>query len=356
MTTIPHIGQQMVEPQLETRAPAAAGGLVDQFGRVFDYLRIAVTDRCNLRCIYCMPEEGIDFARNEQLLSRAEILRVIRIAARLGVRKIRYTGGEPLLRKDILELIRGASQTPGIDSIQLTTNGIFLTDQAAELRQAGLDGVNISLDTLDAAKFLKITRRTGVAQVLAGMRAALETGFSSVKINVVAMRGFNDDELGDFVALTKDAPITVRFIELMPFDAHQIWKTGRYFGFEMIRKNLMNLFPDLNTVSGSATEGVVFQAPGHAGKVAIIPSYTRSICSTCNRVRLTADGQIRNCLYSTTEHDLRAVLRGGGTDEDVAQLLKTAMWLKLKDGWDAQNEHDPGVSHHERESMTQIGG
>lgn len=329
---------------------------MDQFGRVFDYLRIAVTDRCNLRCIYCMPEEGVDFARNEQLLSRPEILRVIRIAARLGVRKIRYTGGEPLLRKDILELIQGAAQTPGIDSIQLTTNGIFLTDRAVELRQAGLDGVNISLDTLDAAKFLKITRRTGVAQVLAGMRAALEAGFSSVKINVVAMRGFNDDELGDFVALTREAPITVRFIELMPFDAHQIWKTGRYFGAKLIHEHLLALFPELPTVTGSATEGMIFQVPGHTGKVAIIPSYTRSICSNCNRVRLTADGQIRNCLYSTTEHDLRAVLRDGGTDEDVAQLLKSAMWLKLKDGWDAQNEHDPGVVHHERESMTQIGG
>ncbi|MEE9162652.1 MAG: GTP 3',8-cyclase MoaA [Candidatus Neomarinimicrobiota bacterium] len=340
-------------PLLAPRRPL----LVDRFSRTFTYMRVAVTDRCQLRCIYCMPESGIEFTPSDRLLSEAEILRVVRVAASLGVTKVRFTGGEPLLRRDIAGLLRGAARTPGIRSVNLTTNGLLLKDRALELLQAGLTGVNISLDTLDEAKFVKMTRREGVGQVLAGLEAALASGIPNVKLNVVALQGFNDSELGDFGLLTRDAPITVRMIELMPFDAHQIWKTGRHMHAEKIKAVLDGLYPELESAVGTATEEHIFRIPGHLGKLAIIPAYTRSLCGSCNRIRLTADGSIRNCLYSDDEYDLRSRMRAGAADEELANLLKGAMLNKHGDGWAAQKASlvaGPGTQH--RDSMTQIGG
>ena len=332
--------------------------LQDRFGRVFDYLRIAVTDRCNLRCVYCMPEEGVNFAAREKLLRTGEILRLIGVASQLGVRKIRYTGGEPLVHKDIVALVGGAAQTPGIETVHLTTNGMLLRDLAGPLRQAGLYGLNVSLDTLDAERFQKCTRRPGIETVLAGLDEALELDFPSIKINVVALRGFNDDELRGFAALTRRAPITVRFIELMPFDAHQIWRSGYFVSTETLLARFNELFPNCEVAAGSATESRIFQIPGHAGRVAFIPSYTRSLCSDCTRIRLTADGQIRNCLYSEKEFGLRDHLRNGGSDEDLVRVLKQAMWEKLEDGQAAQRQawERRGKNGGTRESMTQIGG
>lgn len=331
------------------------GPIVDRFGRTFDYLRIAVTDACNLRCVYCMPEEGVAFAPREELLTTDEIGRVLGIAAGLGVSKIRFTGGEPLVRKDIVELVGAASSTEGIERVHLTTNGLLLHKHAAALRDAGLTGVNVSLDTLDAARFLKITRRTGLDAVMDAIRLAVATPFASVKVNVVAMRDFNDDELHAFLALTRELPITVRFIELMPFDAHQIWKTGKFFHSDWIVDALRAQQPDLEDATGSRTEHRVFRVPGHAGKVAVIPAYTRSLCGACNRVRLTADGKIRSCLYAEDETDVRGALRTGASDEDVAAIFRRAMWAKHRDGWSAQRAGEgPGGQH--RDSMTQIGG
>lgn len=334
----------------------SSGPIVDHHGRTFTYLRIALTERCNLRCIYCMPEVGVDFVSSERLLTPQEIYRIIGVAAQLGVNKIRFTGGEPLLRKDLPDIISSTCDIPGIDSIQITTNGIYLGDQATALRAAGASGVNISLDTLVPEKFQEITRRGGLADVLAGLDAALSAGFESVKLNVVAMRGFNVDELPDFVDLGREKGITVRFIELMPFDAHQIWKTGQFYGAEHIREDLKKAFPDMIPDQGSTTEESVFRLPNSEGKFAIIPAYTRSICRNCNRIRLTADGQIRNCLFSTAEYDLIGLLRGGCDDEDIAMQLRTALGQKLVDGWAAQQEDDPYETHHFRDSMTQIGG
>jgi cyclic pyranopterin phosphate synthase len=332
--------------------------LQDRFGRVFDYLRIAVTDRCNLRCVYCMPEEGVDFAAHETLLRTEEILRLIGVASQLGVRKIRFTGGEPLVHKDIVALVGGAAQTPGIQTVHLTTNGVFLRGLAGSLRRAGLYGLNISLDTLHAERFQKCTRRAGIEAVLAGLDEALELDFPSVKINVVALRGFNDDELRGFAALTQRAPITVRFIELMPFDAHQIWRSGHFASTETLVKLFRELYPNCEVAEGSSTEHRIFQIPGHAGRVAFIPSYTRSLCGSCTRIRLTADGQIRNCLYSEKEYGLRDLLRNGGSDDEVARVLRQAMWEKLEDGRTAQRQawERRGKNGSARESMTQIGG
>jgi cyclic pyranopterin phosphate synthase len=341
-------------------APSETTGdtIRDRFGRVFDYLRIAVTDRCNLRCVYCMPESGVDFARHDRLLRTNEILRVIRVASKLGVGKVRYTGGEPLVRNDILKLVEGAVQTPGIRSVHLTTNGMLLPALAKPLRRAGLHGVNVSLDTLDPERFSRCTRRTGLEQVLAGLEEVLALRFPSVKVNVVAMRGFNDDEMSAFVELTREAPITVRFIELMPFDASQIWRTGRFLSMEKMLAGFTQLYPQREVVDGSSTEHMTFRLPGCAGSVAFIPSYTRDFCNDCTRIRLTADGRIRNCLYSEEEFGILGHLRQGGTDEDIAQTLKDAMWAKPEDGRAAQQQASTrqGPDGRIRESMAQIGG
>ena len=327
------------------------GGLIkDQYGRTFDYVRIAVNERCNLRCVYCMPEEGVDFLPQNDLLTTDEIMRLISVLTENGVKKIRFTGGEPLLHKEIVSLV-GFAANVGVKSIHLTTNGLLLEKVAKPLLDAGLTGINISLDTLDHQKFVEITRREGVEKVIDGLNLALSMEFRSVKMNVVFMRDFNHMEIGDFVELTREKPLTVRFIELMPFDAHQIWKTGKFFGAELIEKEIRQLYPNVRTDNGSATEHRIFKVPGYVGKVGIIPAFTRSLCGKCNRIRVTADGKIRNCLYSDDEFDLKGLIRNGATDMEIGKEIRHAMWMKPKDGWVAQRQGDHG-----RESMTQIGG
>ena len=326
--------------------------LVDQFGRTFDYLRIAVNERCNLRCMYCMPEEGVRFNQSYALLQTEEIIRVISIVARLGVNKIRFTGGEPLLNKDIVKLVKITSQIPGINSVHLTTNGTLLTEKINDLKSANLSGLNISLDTLNKEKFERITRRTGLDTVINSIYSALEAGIPNVKINVVMIRGINDDELADFAELTRSSQVTVRFIELMPFDSHQIWKTGHFMGVEFGLKRLLERYDKLEPAHGSSTEHQIFNIAGYKGKIALIPSYTRNMCTNCSRVRLTADGKIRNCLYSDKEYNILELLRNGTSDDHLKSIFKSAMWTKLKDGWEAQYTQKTN----NRESMTQIGG
>ncbi len=334
--------------------------LQDTFGRTFDYVRIAITEKCNLRCTYCMPEEGVDFKNGEQILTADEILRTINVLAGMGVKKVRFTGGEPLVRKDIVKLVEGAANTPGIKSVHLTTNGIIFPKYAQQLRDAGLTGVNISLDTFDPKKFKDITRRDGEEKVLAAIRHAIEVGFPRVKVNAVIMRGFNDGEMKLFTELTKDMPVTVRFIEFMPFDAHQIWETGEYFlSAESMIKYLKETYPDIELASGTRTEHHIFQVPGYAGKIAIIPAFTRSLCGNCSRIRLTADGGIRNCLYSDQEYSLRDLLRQGCTDDDIVATFRKAFHEKARDGFESKKRSASKVStikFEGRVSMTQIGG
>ncbi len=323
----------------------------DQFGRTFNYLRIALNEHCNLRCIYCMPEDGIFFRTEEKLLSSEEIYRVVKLFSNLGVTKIRFTGGEPLLRRDLPNLIQYAKYTAGIDSIHLTTNGLLLGKNIETLENSGLSGINISLDTLKPEKFRAITRRDGLKLVLDGFEKAVQSTIQSIKLNMVAMRDFNNDELMDFVELTKENDITVRFIELMPFDSHQIWKTGKFYGADHIVADLKKQIPDLEIVDGTRTEHHVFQVNGYRGKVAVIPSYSRTLCDGCNRIRITADGKLLNCLYSQEETNLRDAMRVGKMDKRLEEMIKNTMWKKFQDGWDAQR---CGKDH--RESMTQIGG
>ena len=329
----------------------SASPIIDRFGRTFNYLRLALNEQCNLRCIYCMPEEGIEFRPEDKLLSTEEIFRLIELASQMGVSKIRLTGGEPLLRKDLVPIIQFANSLDGIDSIHVTTNGLLLSKYIHELESAGLSGINISLDTLEQNKYKTITRRDGLKSVLDGLDKAIKSSIQSIKLNVVAMRDFNDDELMDFVALTKENDITVRFIELMPFDSHQIWKTGKFYGADHIVSDLKNQVEELNPIDGSRTEHYIFRVNDYKGKVAVIPAYSRSLCGECNRLRITADGKLLNCLYSQDETNLRDAMREGKTLVEIEDMIRNTMKKKYKDGWEAQNQDNDN-----RESMTQIGG
>lgn len=337
--------------------------LQDRFGRTFDYVRIAVTEKCNLRCTYCMPEEGVALQEKSAVITTPEIQRTVETLAKMGVRKVRYTGGEPLVRKDIVDIIANTANTPGVKAVHLTTNGLLFPKYAEDLLKAGLTGVNISLDSLTEEKFETITRRTGLAQVLESIRIAQDIGIPTVKVNIVLMRGFNEDELYDFCQMTKDQRITVRFIEFMPFDAHQIWESGEHFASAAnLVDQIEKFYPGIKTASGTRTEHHIFQAPGYMGKIAVIPAFTRSLCGNCSRIRLTSDGKIRNCLYSDDEFDLRAVLRSeGGTEEDIISLFRKAFGEKHRDGFEAKKQSsekkvDVGDIGKSRTSMTQIGG
>jgi len=343
--------RQQTQPLNGSQGITAQSSIKDQFGRTFNYLRIAVNEHCNLRCIYCMPEEGIHFRTEEKLLKTEEICRIIEIMSGMGVSKIRFTGGEPLLRKDLPELIQFANDTDGVESIHLTTNGLLLDKHIKKLEDTGLTGINISLDSLNPEKFKKITRRDSLDLVLNGLKKAIQSYIPSIKVNVVAMRDFNNDELLDFVQLTKENCITVRFIELMPFDSHQIWKTGKFYGADQIISDLKNQIGDLIPVEGSRTEHHIFKVKGHKGKVAVIPSYSRNLCGQCNRIRITADGKLLNCLYSQEETNIRDALRNNFTDEGIKKMIRDTIRKKYKDGWKAQNQGNKN-----RESMTQIGG
>ena len=325
--------------------------IVDKHNRSFNYLRLAVNEYCNLRCIYCMPEEGLPLRNKNELLSTKEIKKLIKISEQLGVSKIRFTGGEPLLRKDISELVKYAVNLNGIKSVNLTTNGILLNKYLEDLQLAGLSGINISLDTLRSDRFIKITRRNNLREVLDNIQLAIKSNIPSIKINVVAMRDFNHDELMDFVNLTIENDITVRFIELMPFDSHQIWKTGKFYKSKDILKDIQEKSDEIKLIDGSNTEYHALQIQGAKGKVAIIPSYTRSLCGKCNRIRITADGKLLNCLYSEDGFNLKTIIKNGGSDEELRSIILKSFLNKYKDGWLAQNS-----SENQRESMSQIGG
>lgn len=329
--------------------------LEDRHGRRLNYARIALTERCNLRCRYCMPEAGVAFQAPDKLMSDDEVRRLIGVLAGLGVSKLRFTGGEPTLRKGLPGLV-AVARTAGIARVYLTTNGLLLHHYVDELQAAGLAGVNISLDTLRPERFASITRRDGFLQTLNNIYLALEKGFASVKLNVVVMRGVNDDEIGAFCELTRAHNVTVRFIEFMPFDAHQMWADGDYLvRAKDIVGRLYSQYHELVAVSGSETEHYHYRISGYRGSVAVIPAFTRALCRNCNRLRITADGQVRNCLYSETDYDLRELMRSGASDSQLAERVHQAVAAKAIDGIEAR-ERSLATPHVSRISMTQIGG
>lgn len=303
--------------------------LIDGFNRPITYLRISVTDKCNLRCIYCMPEGGLPWLQREQILSYEEIVRIVQAAASLGVRTIRLTGGEPLVRRNLSRLVRAVASVPGIDDIALSTNGLLLEAQLDELVAAGLRRINLSLDTLRADRFYEIARREGLDAVLRAIDAALEAGLSPLKINCVVMRGKNDDELLDFAQLTQRRPIFVRFIEVMPVHENLGLQRDAYVSSDEILERIRAI-GELQPVCGPAGNGPAryFSFPGAAGAVGVISPLSHDYCERCNRVRLTADGRLRLCLFGDHALDLRSALRTGTTTDELASLLRSAMLIK----------------------------
>lgn len=303
------------------------GPLVDQFGRVVRKLRISVTDRCNFRCVYCMPED-VRFMPSEEHLTFDEIERVVRIMAPMGVRKLRLTGGEPLLRPDLDRLVARLTAVPGIESVGMTTNAFFLARQARALKEAGLQGINISLDTMDRDRFIQIARRDYLDQVFEGIRAAEEAGIAPIKINCVAMRGVNDQDIETFLRWARERPYVVRFIEFMPLDGDNIWERQMVFSAEEIleiARGVGDVVPEDNDPADPARR---YRFADGRGAFGIIASVTQPFCGHCDRVRLTADGKIRNCLFALEEHDLRDLLRGGASDAEIEQAIRHAVWVK----------------------------
>ncbi len=304
--------------------------LVDRFGRVHRDLRISVTDRCNIRCFYCMPAENVRFKPRSELLTFEEIERFVRVAAKLGIRKLRLTGGEPLVRHDLPRLIAKLAQTSGIEDIALTTNGLLLAEQAQALRDAGLQRLNISLDTLNPETFQRISRRDGFEKVLAGVSAAQQVGFDKIKLNAVAIKGLSEPDIVPLGRFAREHGLEMRFIEYMPLDADGNWDNGQVLAGEEIRRVLAAEIGPLEPlpVTNPSQPATDYQFLDGGGIVGFINPVTQPFCADCNRLRLTAEGQIRNCLFSTVEWDARALLRSGGEDCELMQLIRDCVAAK----------------------------
>jgi GTP 3',8-cyclase len=325
--------------------PAEVDMLVDGFGRSIDYLRVSVTDQCDLRCQYCRPQSMPLPSPLHDILTNGEMATIVRAAALLGIRKVRLTGGEPLLRHGIVELVALMAAIPGITDISLTTNAMHLAELAPQLAAAGLKRVNVSLDTLRPERFARITGVPGLERVLNGIAAATRAGLTPVKVNTVVMRGINDDEIGDFAALTVNDGWHVRFIEIMPIG--QTADTLLVSAAE-IRDRLPGITPD-NSITGFGPARM-YKLPGATGTIAIISPVTDHFCSGCNRLRLTADGKLRPCLLADGEVDLRTAVRSATAPDELAALIRQAVANK------PEHHHlDEGQSPHAR-TMTQIGG
>ncbi len=303
--------------------------LADQFNRPITYLRVSVTDRCNLRCVYCMPEAGLPWIPRADVLGFEEIESIVRAAASVGVRSIRLTGGEPLIRRDLPRLVARIAAIPGIEDIALSTNGLLLAEHARALRAAGLRRVNISLDTLHEDRFFAIARRPGLDRVLAGIDAAVAAGLGPIKLNCVVMRGQNDDELAAFAELTRTRPLFVRFIEVMPVLENAALQGSTYISAAEIIDRIRAGSP-LEPVAGPGGNGPAryYAFAGAAGAVGVISPLSHDYCQTCNRVRLSAAGRLRLCLFGDNEIDLRTPLRAGASCDDLAAIFRGAMFVK----------------------------
>jgi cyclic pyranopterin phosphate synthase len=294
--------------------------------RRINYLRLSVTDRCNLRCIYCMPEAGISYMPHGEILSYEEMLRIVDLSVQCGIRKVRLTGGEPFVRKGFIRFLERLSKMETLDEITLTTNGVFLKEYAAAIRECGICRINVSLDSLQPAKFSRITGRSYYETVWDGIREAEHLGFNPIKINVVAMRGVNDDEILDFARLTLEKPFHIRFIELMPVGENNSWRPDKFISIGEILgriETLGNLVPvESNPNDGPAER---FALEGGRGEIGLIGALSHHFCEKCNRLRLTAEGHLRGCLFSDQEIDLKAPLRAGRRDDHLLGLIKFAM-------------------------------
>ncbi len=334
--------------------PAAplSGPLLDTFGRLHSDLRISVTDRCNIRCFYCMPETGAEFAPASSLLSFTEIVRFAKTAVSLGISKIRITGGEPLLRPKLPELISALTKLDGVRDLALTTNAVLLARTARSLFDAGLRRLNVHLDTLDRERFRIITRRDDLEKVLAGIETARQIGFEVIKINAVAIKGLTEPDIIPFIRYARERKIEVRFIEFMPLDAQQIWSLNRVLTADEMIETLTNEFGPLTPVPDAdprapATE---YRFADHS-RVGFIASVSRPFCLNCNRLRLTADGKLRYCLFAREETDVRRLLHSEGSDQELEAAIRSTVWKK----WSGHDIHRSSFEPPQR-PMYSIGG
>ncbi|MGD9682991.1 MAG: GTP 3',8-cyclase MoaA [Candidatus Obscuribacterales bacterium] len=324
--------------------------LIDNYGRKHSYLRISVTDRCNLRCFYCMPAEGLVWKDRAELLTFEELERVCRVFVSMGIDKIRLTGGEPLMRRDLHVLIASLRRIEGLDVLAMTTNAALLSEHAGRIKRAGLTHLNISLDSLRPERFHRITGRDEHHRVMAGLEEALRLDFESIKLNVVAIAGVNDDEILDFVALTEDRRINVRFIEFMPFKNND-WKIDRVITYRQMIETIESRYSLSPLTSEASAVAKDFAVAGATGTVSFVSSMSDSFCSTCNRLRLTADGSIKSCLFYPAELNMKDRIRQGAADEEIAAMILEALAQKPE-------AHPPAeeIAAADNRAMIEIGG
>ena len=327
--------------------------LIDTFGRTHNNLRVSVTDRCNIRCFYCMPEDNPVFVQRREILTFEEIERFVGVAVRLGINKIRLTGGEPLVRRDLPVLVGKLAAIPEITDLALTTNGILLPELARPLYDAGLRRINVHLDTLDPAKFEQIVRRPGFERVLEGIFACKQLGYDPIKINAVAVRGLIEDDLVPLAQFGREHGMEVRFIEFMPLDADGKWQRDKVLFaadiLDRLSQEIALLVPAPDQDPRAPASEFVFS--DGVGRIGIIASVSRPFCMSCNRIRLTADGKLRNCLFALQEVDVKAILRGGGSDEDLIQIIRR----NVHDKWEGHEINTARFVKPER-TMHTIGG
>ncbi|HEU5200706.1 MAG TPA: GTP 3',8-cyclase MoaA [Ktedonobacterales bacterium] len=327
--------------------------LVDSYGRRIKSMRVSITDKCQFRCTYCMPAEGLPWLKKSEILSYEEITRLVRVAASIGIEQVRLTGGEPLVRRDVPELIRMLKPLPGLRSLSLTTNGVLLKKRAVLLAEAGLTRINVSLDSLVREKFFQLTRRDQFDAVIEGLEE-LERypSIHPIKINAVAMRGFTEDEVLDFAALARRKPYIVRWIEFMPLDADQIWRKEDILTGGEILAIIEKAYGPMTRIMGDPSETARrYTFPDGVGEIGFINPVSEPFCSSCDRIRLTAEGKLRTCLFSTEETDLREPLRSGASDEVIEEIIRRAVWNK-------ELKHYIGDKRFRRanRSMSMIGG
>jgi len=328
--------------------------IFDNHGRPINYLRLAVTDRCNLRCFYCMPEEGIHYLPKKELLSFEEIERLIRLLASLGISKIRLTGGEPFVRTDLMALIRNMTEVAGVKEIHLTTNGVLTAPHIPELKKLGIASVNLSLDTFDRERFKLITRRDEVEKVMETYRLLLEHGIP-VKINAVVMDGKNIEDIVPLIELGKDHPVSVRFIEEMPFNGEGSHYTSLTWTYRKIVDYIKEHYPELEKIADPQNSTAYhYQVPGYSGNIGVIAAFSRTFCGTCNRIRITAQGELKTCLYDDGVMNIKNLLRSGIPDEQVVSEFLKALGQRPKDGFEAEQKRKSHQPAHE--SMSTIGG
>ncbi|NOS93996.1 MAG: GTP 3',8-cyclase MoaA [Cyclobacteriaceae bacterium] len=328
--------------------------LFDNHGRPINYLRLAVTDRCNLRCFYCMPEEGIHYLPKKELLTFDEIERLVRLLASLGISKVRLTGGEPFLRTDLMKLIERIAAIDGIKDMHLTTNGLLTTPHIPELKRLGISSVNLSLDTLDRERFKLITRRDEFEKTWRAFQLLMENDIP-VKINAVVMENKNIDDIIPLVALTKQYPVSVRFIEEMPFNGEGSHYTQLKWTHSEIVRFIQQGYPDLQRETDPAhSTAYHYRIPSARGTIGVIAAFTRTFCGTCNRIRVTAQGELKTCLYDDGVLNIKTLMRDGRSDEEIKEKLMRAFSSRPKDGFEAERNRTKGIPVNE--SMSTIGG